>query len=74
MSHTVNVAYRHKARKIIAFLPISFGLGVSMCGRQASPTHLTNMVAWQERRRSLVLKSCLISMPAHLMRRWRACA
>ena len=29
MSHTVDIAHSHKARGIVAFLPISFGLGVS---------------------------------------------
>ncbi len=42
--------------------------GVGPCGGT-----LSGMVAW-EKRRSLVMKSCLISIPAHRMRRWRACA
>ena len=30
MSHTVDIAHSHKARGIVAFLPIAFGLGMSM--------------------------------------------
>jgi hypothetical protein len=32
MSHTVDIAQGHKTRGIVAFLPISFGLGVRMYG------------------------------------------
>ena len=30
MSHTVDVAHSHNTRGIVVFLPITFGLGVSM--------------------------------------------
>ena len=30
MSHTVDVAQGHKSRGVVAFIPIAFGLGVSM--------------------------------------------
>ena len=73
MNHTAAVVHSHKTREIVAFLPIAFGPGVSMWLPTASPTHRSNMVAW-EKRRSLVMKSCPISMPARRMLRWRAYA
>jgi hypothetical protein len=47
MSHTVDIAASHKARGIVAFLPIAFGLDVRACGCPASPTYRSNMVAWE---------------------------
>jgi hypothetical protein len=31
MSHTVDVAQGHKSRGVVAFIPIAFGLDVSIC-------------------------------------------
>lgn len=72
MNHAVNVAHKHKTRGIVAFLPIALCLDVSMWV-PASPAHRSNMVAW-EKRRGLVMKYCLVSMPAPRMLSWRACA
>ena len=30
MSHTVDISHSHNTRRIVAFLPVAFGLGVSM--------------------------------------------
>ena len=72
MSHTVDIAHTHKTCGIVAFLPISFGLRVSTWVPSLAHPPI-NMVAW-EKRRSLVMKSCLISTPAHRMLSWRAWA
>ena len=72
MSHASDVAQGHKARGIAAFLPIAFCLNVTMWG-PASSALRSNMVAWQKRR-SLVMKDCPVSMPAHRVLSWRACA
>ena len=71
MSHTVDIAHSHKTRRIVAFLPIAFDPGVSTW--MPSLAHPSNMVAW-EKRRSLVMKPYLISIPAQRMLRRRACA
>jgi hypothetical protein len=72
MSHMVEIAQGRKTRWTVAFLPIDFRLGVSMWVPSIAH-HPSNMVAW-EKRRSLVMKSCLISMPALRMLSWRVCA
>ena len=47
---------------------LGMSYSVGLCGGA-----LGIMVAW-EKRRSLVMKSCLISIPALRILRWRACA
>jgi hypothetical protein len=72
MNHAAHVAQGYKTRGIVALLPIAFCLDVNLWV-SASPTHRSNIVAW-EKRRSLVTKYCPVSMPAHRMVSWRACA
>jgi hypothetical protein len=72
MNHAADAAQGHKTRGIVAFLPIAFCLDVSMWV-PASPAHRSNIVAW-EKRRSLVMKYCPVSMPAQRLLSGRACA
>jgi hypothetical protein len=72
MSHRVDTAQGQKTRRIAAFLPIDFGLGANMCSPGLARPPI-NMVAW-EKRRSLIMERCPISLPAHQMLRRRACA
>ena len=48
MSCTVDIAQGHKTRRVVAFLTFSFGLGVRTSVPTASPTHRSNVVAWEK--------------------------
>ncbi len=73
MSHIVDIAHSHNSLGIVAFLPIASGLGVRACGclQLRLPIKYGSV---EEEKESLLMKPCLISMPAHRILRWRACA